>query len=128
VFTLSTPFFVCLFLFLLLKVSVWRSAVPPTHEGETVFHAKPVKVKRSGNRAQQDAQQVPADESDAVFRGSAKQVKAQEVEEDDNLKVDLPIDQARGVLLIDAPSASHGKTAARVKTFRYRDLCYIFLG
>nr|CAB3236323.1 probable serine/threonine-protein kinase kinX [Phallusia mammillata] len=66
---------------------------PPTHEGESVFHAKPVKVKRSGGGKSDQEPHPPTGESDSVFRANSRPIKADEVDEDEDTKVDLPIDQ-----------------------------------
>lgn len=65
-----------------------ESSKPAT---ESVFHAKPVKVKRSAKPA--DSVPPPADPSTSVFLSNATQEVAEEVVEDEDTKVDLPVDQ-----------------------------------
>ncbi|XP_078494356.1 uncharacterized protein LOC100181386 isoform X3 [Ciona intestinalis] len=77
-----------------LKTKKYKPKPPgahPTHEGESVFHAKPVKVKRSGKM--NNIPHPPSAESDGVFRANGEAIRAEEVQEDEDTKVDLPIDQ-----------------------------------
>uniref|UniRef100_H2Z435 Doublecortin domain-containing protein n=1 Tax=Ciona savignyi TaxID=51511 RepID=H2Z435_CIOSA len=77
-----------------LKTKKYKPKPPashPTHEGESVFHAKPVKVKRSGKM--NHIPHPPSAESDGVFRANGEGIRAEEVQEDEDTKVDLPIDQ-----------------------------------
>ena len=60
----------------------------PTNEKESVFHAKPVKVKRSPPVLTQ------TDEG-GIFSANNKPEHADEVKEDENTKIDLPVDQVR---------------------------------
>nr|XP_002130300.2 probable serine/threonine-protein kinase kinX isoform X1 [Ciona intestinalis] len=77
-----------------LKTKKYKPKPPgahPTHEGESVFHAKPVKVKRSGKM--NNIPHPPSAESDGVFHANGETIRAEEVQEDEDTKVDLPIDQ-----------------------------------
>nr|XP_039253834.1 doublecortin domain-containing protein 2-like isoform X1 [Styela clava]XP_039253835.1 doublecortin domain-containing protein 2-like isoform X1 [Styela clava] len=65
---------------------------PPPSESDSVFHAKPVKVKRSGASGKITAVSATEDEDD-VFRAKREPTKAEEVADDEDTKVDLPIDQ-----------------------------------
>ncbi|XP_076811249.1 uncharacterized protein LOC143456004 isoform X1 [Clavelina lepadiformis] len=73
------------------------SGTSPSQAGEdSVFHAKPVKVKRSGGKAPQANQEIhppTAHEADGVFRTETDEIKAEEIQENEDTKVDLPIDQ-----------------------------------
>jgi len=60
-------------------------------ETDSVFHAKPVKVKRS-SKPSTDAPPT-TDPANSVFLSSAQQEHAEEVHEDEDTKVDLPVDQ-----------------------------------
>uniref|UniRef100_F6VYL7 Doublecortin domain-containing protein n=1 Tax=Ciona intestinalis TaxID=7719 RepID=F6VYL7_CIOIN len=53
--------------------------------------AKPVKVKRSGKM--NNIPHPPSAESDGVFHANGETIRAEEVQEDEDTKVDLPIDQ-----------------------------------
>lgn len=74
-------------------------APPPSSESDSVFHAKPVKVKRSGASGRV-TQVVPSvDDDDDVYRAKSETVKAEEVAEDEDTKVDLPVDQVESIFL-----------------------------
>lgn len=63
----------------------------PPSEQDSVFHAKPVKVKRSP--ATGKLTQVNAENSDDVYRGKRREIVAEEIADDPDVYVDLPIDQ-----------------------------------
>jgi len=66
----------------------------PTNEKESVFHAKPVKVKRSPPVLTQ------TDEG-GIFSANNKPEHADEVKEDENTKIDLPVDQIPAEIVND---------------------------
>ena len=76
----------------LLNRFVFTFSEPSSSTTESVFHAKPVKVKRAAKPAD-----IPpaADPASSVFLSNAQQEHAEEVVEDEDTKVDLPVDQVR---------------------------------
>ena len=64
-------------------------------DGTTVFPPKPVKVKRmSGVSNATSLEPLPISEDpDGVYKTEAREIKAETVQEDENTKLDLPIDQ-----------------------------------
>ena len=66
-------------------------------DGSTVFPPKPVKVKRSSGVSNATTlEPLPtSDEQDGVYKAETHEIKAETVREDENTKVDLPIDQVK---------------------------------
>ena len=69
----------------------------PAQETDGVFLGKPVKVKRSGGKGTGAPTALdphpPYDEADGVYKQKTREIRAAEVDEAQDIKVDLPIDQ-----------------------------------
>jgi len=66
---------------------------PEIKEEDSVFHAKPVLVKKQPPPDEAILQQEDEDSNQGVFRAEVAHVVAEEIKEDENTKVDVPIDQ-----------------------------------